>query len=116
MGRKFHSVTACRVAQEVVRSLINPIFDAEFHDNSHGFRAKRGCHTAIAQIVKYHKMRHRVVLDADAKGFFDNIPHKLIMDLVTHEISDGNILQLIRNFLQAGVMDDGKFLPTRKGT
>ena len=106
----------CRVAQEVVRSLINPIFDAEFHNNSHGFRAKRGCHTATAQIVKYHKMRHRVVLDADVKGFFDNIPHKLIMDLVTREISDGNILQLIRKFLQAGVMDDGKFLPTRKGT
>ena len=106
----------CRVAQEVVRSLINPIFDAEFHNNSHGFREKRGCHTAIAQIVEYHKMGYRVVLDADVKGFFDNIPHKLIMDLVAREISDGNILQLIRKFLQAGVMDDGKFLPTRKGT
>lgn len=106
----------CRIAQEVVRSLINPIFDAEFHNNSYGFRANRGCHTAIAQIVKYHKMGHRIVLDADVKGFFDNIPHKLIMDLVTREISDGNILQLIRKFLQAGVMDDGKFLPTQKGT
>jgi RNA-directed DNA polymerase len=106
----------CRVAQEVVRSLINPIFDAEFHDNSHGFRAKRGCHTALSQIVEYHKMGYRVVLDADVKGFFDNIPHKLIMDLAAREISDGNILQLIRKFLQAGVMDEGKFLPTRKGT
>jgi len=106
----------CRVAQEVIRSLINPIFDAEFHNNSHGFREKRGCHTAINQIVEYHKMGNRVVLDADVKGFFDNIPHKLIMDLVTREIADGNILRLIQKFLQAGVMEDGKVLPTRKGT
>lgn len=106
----------CRVAQEVIRSLINPIFDAEFHDNSHGFREKHGCHTAINQIVSIHKMGYRVVLDADIKGFFDNIPHKLIMDLVTREIEDGNILYLIQKFLQAGVMEDGKVLPTRKGT
>ncbi len=106
----------CRVAQEVVRSLINPIFDAEFHDNSHGFREKRGCHTAIDQIVEIHKMGYRVVLDADVKGFFDNIPHKLIMDLAAREIADGNILHLIRKFLQAGVMEDGRVLPTRKGT
>ena len=73
----------CRVAQEVVRSLINPIFDAEFHHNSHGFRAKRGCHTAIAQIVKYHKMRHRVVLDADVKGFFDILSKVTICDFIS---------------------------------
>lgn len=106
----------CRVAQEVVRSLINPIFDAEFHDNSHGFREKRGCHSAINQIVEIHKQGYNVVLDADIKGFFDNIPHPLIMDLVRREIADGNILTLIQKFLQAGVMEDGKVLPTRKGT
>lgn len=106
----------CRVAQEVVRSLINPIFDAEFHDNSHGFRAKRGCHSAIAQIVDIHKQGYKVVLDADIKGFFDNIPHSLIMELVRREIADGNILRLIEKFLRAGVMEDGKVLPTRKGT
>jgi len=106
----------CRVAQEVVRSLINPIFDAGFHDNSHGFRAKHGCHTAVNQVVDIHKLGYRFVLDADIKGFFDNIPHKLIMGLVTREIADGNILSLVQKFLQAGVMEDGKVLPTRKGT
>jgi len=79
-------------------------------------KKKRGCHTAINQIVEYHKMGNRVVLDADVKGFFDNIPHKLIMDLVAREIADGNILRLIQKFLQAGVMEDGKVLSTRKGT
>lgn len=106
----------CRVAQEVVRSLINPIFDPLFHDHSHGFRTKRSCHTAMELVVKYRSEGYRYVLDADIKGFFDEIPHKLIMDLISREISDGNILALIRKFLQAGVMEDGMVKPTRKGT
>jgi group II intron reverse transcriptase/maturase len=106
----------CRVAQEVVRSLINPIFDPLFHDHSHGFRTKRSCHTAMELVVKYRSEGYRYVLDADIKGFFDEIPHKLIMDLISREISDGNILALIQKFLQAGVMEDGMVKPTRKGT
>ncbi len=106
----------CRIAQEVVRSLINPIFDPLFHDHSHGFRTKRSCHTAMELVVKYRSEGYRYVLDADIKAFFDNIPHQLIMDLISREISDGNILALIRKFLQAGVMEDGMVRPTRKGT
>jgi hypothetical protein len=59
---------------------------------------------------------YRFVLDADIKGFFDEIPHKLIMDLISREISDSNILSLIKKFLQAGVMEEGKVQPTDKGT
>lgn len=106
----------CRVAQEVVRLLIDPIFEHIFHDCSHGFRRFRSCHTAMKQIAEYFRLGYRVVVDADIQGFFDNIPHKLIMDLVKAEISDGNILNLIGKFLQAGVMEDGRILPTRKGT
>ena len=106
----------CRVAQEVVRRLINPIFESNFHDHSHGFREQRSCHTALAQLVELRDQGLRVVLDADIKGFFDNIPHALIMDLVTAKIADGNILRLVQKFLQAGVMEDGRVLPTRKGT
>ena len=106
----------CRVAQEVVRSLIHPIFDPLFHDHSHGFRTQRSCHTAMELVVKYRSEGYRYVLDADIKGFFDEIPHSLIMDLISREISDGNILGLIRKFLQAGVMEEGKVKPTRKGT
>jgi len=106
----------CRIAQEVVRSLINPIFEPLFHDHSHGFRAQRSCHTAMELLVKYRSEGYRFVLDADIKGFFDNISHKLIMDLMTREIADGNILGLLRKFLQAGVMEDGSVKPTRKGT
>jgi group II intron reverse transcriptase/maturase len=106
----------CRVAQEVIRRLINPIFEANFHEHSHGFREKHSCHTALAQVMDLHRQGFRVVLDADIKGFFDNIPHALILDLVAAKIADGNILGLVRKFLQAGVMEDGRVLPTRKGT
>ena len=106
----------CRIAQEVVRIIINPIMERTFHDSSHGFRYARSCHTALQEVLAYHKEGYKYVLDADIKGFFDNIPHKLIMDLVTREIADGNILSLIKKFLKSGVMEDGKVKPTRKGT
>lgn len=106
----------CRVAQEVVRVLINPIFEPLFHDHSHGFRPKRSCHSAMEVLVEYRSEGYRHVLDADIEGFFDIISHKLIMDLVSREIADGNILGLIRKFLQAGVMQDNTFRPTLKGT
>ena len=106
----------CRVAQEGTRALIEPIFEPTFHDHSHGFRRHRSCHTAMAQLVELHRQGCRRVLDADLTGFFDNIPHQLILDLVAGEIADGNILALIKKFLQAGVMEDGVVRPTRKGT
>lgn len=106
----------CRVGQEVIRSLINTIFERIFHDSSHGFRIDRSCHIAMQQLIAYHNQGYTVVLDADIKAFFDNISHRLIMDMVASEISDGNILRIIKKFLQAGVMEEGKFKPTRKGT
>jgi group II intron reverse transcriptase/maturase len=70
----------------------------------------------MTELLRYFQQGYNVVIDADIKGFFDNIPHKLIMAMVTREISDGKTLNTIKKFLQAGVMEDGKFIPTRKGT
>jgi group II intron reverse transcriptase/maturase len=70
----------------------------------------------MEQLKAIHRLGHRFVLDADVKGFFDNIPHKLIMDLLAREIADSNILNIIKKFLQAGVMEDGTVQPTRQGT
>ena len=106
----------CRVAQEAIRALLEPIFEPTFHDSSHGFRRHRSCHTAMAQLVELHQHGYRVVVDADLKGFFDSIPHQLLLDLVGREIADGNILSLIKKCLQAGVMEEGKVRPTRQGT
>ena len=105
-----------RIAQEVVRRLIEPIFERLFHDCSFGFRPKRSCHDAIRRVLSMHEEGLRVTLDADISGFFDNIPHKLIVDAVAEEVSDGNILDLIKRFLAAGVMENGIFKPTTIGT
>lgn len=106
----------CRIAQEVVRRLINPIFERKFHNNSYGFRPGKNCHQAVYKLKEYLKEGYKYVVDADIKGFFDNIPHKLIMAEVASEISDGNILDLIERFLKSGVMEEGKLRPTTKGT
>ena len=105
-----------RVAQEVVRRLLEPIFEPLFHDCSFGFRPKRSCHKAIERLLSYHEEGDRITLDADIAGFFDNIPHKLIVDSVAEEVADGNILDLIKRFLAAGVMENGVFKPTTIGT
>tara|TARA_B100000686_G_C16740691_1_gene946412 strand:- start:159 stop:1400 length:1242 start_codon:yes stop_codon:yes gene_type:complete len=105
-----------RIAQEVIRRLLEPIFEPLFHDNSFGFRAQRSCHDAIRRVLSYHQDGDRITLDADISGFFDNIPHKLIVDAVAEEVADGNILNLVKKFLAAGVMDNGVFKPTTVGT
>lgn len=105
-----------RVAQEVVRRLLAPVFEPRFHDASYGFIMGRNCHQAIERVLELHRQGDKVVLDADIKGFFDNIPHKVIMDAVAAEIADGNILNLVEKFLKAGVMENGVFKPTTIGT
>ena len=105
-----------RVAQEVIRRLLEPIFEPLFHDCSFGFRPKRSCHQAIERVLSFHEAGDRITLDADIAGFFDNIPHKLIVDAVAEEVADGNILNLIWKFLAAGVMENGVFKPTTIGT
>jgi RNA-directed DNA polymerase len=105
-----------RVAQEVIRRLLEPIFEPLFHDGSFGFRPGRSCHNAIDRVLSFHGEGDRVTLDADISGFFDNIPHKLIVGAVATEVADGNILRLIEKFLAAGVMEGGVFKPTTIGT
>ena len=105
-----------RVAQEVLRQLLNPLFERIFHDDSYGFRLARGCHMAVERVVELHQQGYTHVLDADIKGFFDNIPHDVIMAGVADEVADGNILRLVERFLKAGVMEEGQFRATSLGT
>ena len=105
-----------RVAQEVLRRLLELIFEPLFHDDSYGFRPGRGCHQAVARVLEYHEQGDKVVLDADISGFFDNIPFDVIMNALKDEVADGNILRLVEKFLRAGVMENGVFKPTNVGT
>jgi RNA-directed DNA polymerase len=105
-----------RVAQEVLRQLLSPLFERIFHNDSYGFRPARGCHMAVERVIELHRLGYTHVLDADIKGFFDNIPHAIIMAGVADEVADGNILRLVERFLKAGVMEEGQFRPTSVGT
>ena len=105
-----------RIAQEVVRRLLEPIFEPLFHDCSYGFRPKRSCHQTIKRVLLFHEQGKRSAFDADIAGFFNNIGQKLIVDAVAEEVADGNILDLVKRFLAAGVLDNGVFKPTTIGT
>ena len=105
-----------RVAQEGVRLLRSPLFERLFHDDSYGFRPDRNCQRAVRKVLELHQQGHTHVLDAASKGFFDNLPHPVIMAGVTAEVADGNILDLVERFLKAGVMEEGVFGPTAVGT
>jgi group II intron reverse transcriptase/maturase len=100
----------------VLRRLLNPIFEAKFHEHSFGFRPGRSCHQAVEKVLELGRQGYRYVLDADISGFFDNLSHQAIMRELSEVVADGNILQLVEKFLRAGVMEDGKFVPTPVGT
>lgn len=105
-----------RNAQEVLKRLLTPVFEPKFHESSFGFRPNKNCHMAIERVLELHQRGYNIVLDADIKGFFDNIPHEVIMKMVADEVADGNILGIIQRFLAAGVLEDGVFKPTTVGT
>ena len=105
-----------RVAQEVLRRLLSPLFEPLFHDSSHGFRPGRSCHSAMEQMLEIWRDGHRHLLDADISGFFDNIPHDVVLRGLRNVVADGNILNLVQKFLTAGVMEDGVVQTTTLGT
>jgi group II intron reverse transcriptase/maturase len=104
------------VAQEVLRRLLSPIFEAKFHDHSYGFRPGRSCHQAVEKVLELGEQGYRFVLDADISGCFDNLSHAAIMAELSDVVADGNILQLVEKFLKAGVMEGGRLRATQVGT
>ena len=95
-----------RVAQEVPGRLLSPLFEWLFHNDSYGFRPGCSCHMVLERVQEIHRTGCRHVLDADISGFFDQIPHAVIMRGVTSVTADGNILKLVERFLCTGVMQD----------
>jgi RNA-directed DNA polymerase len=102
-----------RVCQMATKLVIEPIFEANFLDCSHGFRPGRSAHDAIQIIQRTITLkRQTIVVDADITGFFDNIRQDILMKLVERRIADPRALRLIRTWLEAGVMEDGKYIKT----
>jgi RNA-directed DNA polymerase len=106
-----------RVVQMALRNVIEPIFENVFAEHSYGFRPGRGAKDALRQVVQGLQAGYGWVVDADIKGYFDNIPQDKLLQAISEHLSDGRILELIRRFLKQGVMESGKgWQPTETGT
>ena len=96
-----------RLVQEVLKIIIEPIFELQFVENSFGFRPNRSCHTAL-QYINTRLKDSTWVIEGDIKGYFDNIDHKILMSIIKKRISDPLILKIIRNGLKCKVFE-GKY-------
>ena len=105
-----------RIVQAATKQVIEPIFEADFLDDSYGFRPNRCAHDALDKIRKTTNAGYRIVLDADIKGFFDNIDHDKLLGFVNQRISDRRILKLIRKWLKCGVIELGIVKESDMGT
>jgi|RhiMetdeSRZDD1v2_1073273.scaffolds.fasta_scaffold183259_1 group II intron reverse transcriptase/maturase len=104
-----------KLVQEVVRMILERIYEPLFKDSSHGFRPKRSCHTALRSIQKGWTGT-KWFIDIDIKGYFNNINHDILMELLKKRIEDTQFLDLIRDMLKAGYVEDWQYHKTYSGT
>ena len=106
-----------KLIENVISKILTMIYEPKFYNESFGFRPNRNCHQAVRQLVEniqYHKVTH--IVEADIKGFFDNVNHEWMIKFLEHNIADKRFIEIISKFLKAGIMENGKYLNSEKGT
>ena len=106
-----------KLVQAGLARILSTIYEQDFIDDSYGFRPGRGCHDALralSQEVEGERIHY--IVDADIKGFFDNVDHEWLMKFLGHRIADKRVLRYVKRFLIAGIMEDGAVIASDKGT
>ena len=104
-----------KLLQEVIRSLLEAYYEPQFSNLSHGFRPNRGCHTAL-QTVQRTWTGSKWFIEGDIEGYFDNIDHEILMEILGRSIKDNRLLTLLRRFLAAGYLEEDKRTTSISGT
>lgn len=105
-----------KVVQDMLKRVLEPVFESRFHPHSYGFRLYRSAHHAVQRVRRLIQDGYTWVVEGDIKGFFDHVDHDILLQLVQREVGDKRILHLIRAFLKAGFLEDGSFTVTEEGT
>lgn len=106
-----------KIVQRAVTEVLSAIYETDFLGFSYGFRPGRLAHEALGALaVGIHRKKVSWVLDADIRGYFDSINHECLVKFVERRVADGRILRLIKKWLKAGVIENGRFEATEEGT
>ena len=106
-----------KIVQQSVATILNAIYEEDFLGFSYGFRPGRNQHQALDALSVAITRKHvNYILDADIRGFFDSISHEWMLKFVQHRVADRRILRLLQKWLRAGVMEEGEWSETEKGT
>jgi group II intron reverse transcriptase/maturase len=106
-----------KIVEKGIVSILESIYEQDFLDSSYGFRPRRNCHQALKQLndlVMFQPVNH--IVEADIKGFFDNVSHELLIEFIQKRVNDTTLLNLIRRFLKAGYIEDGMLVNSEVGT
>jgi group II intron reverse transcriptase/maturase len=106
-----------KLVENAIAQILEQIYEPKFYNESFGFRPNRNCHQAVREIIEMVQYRKtNFVVEADIRGFFDNVNHDWLMKMLAHDIADKKFLEIIEKFLKAGIMEQGKYLDSEKGT
>ena len=104
--------------ENVIAQILTMVYEPKFCNESFGFRPNRNCHKAVrgelVEDIQYRKMNY--VVEADIKGFFDNVDHEWLIRFLEHDIAERKFIGIVRKFLEVGIMENGKYLDIERGT